>query len=230
MNFFNLNKNGITVYYNAYNYYFSIPLIGSTTYSFAGMSPITVNGLSNFATGFAALPARVVPCFKENTKILTNNGYKYVQNLRKGDLIKTLNNNYKPIYLIAKGEIIHNASQEKIKNQLYKCSQKHYPEIFEDLIMTGCHSILIDDYLTENEKSKTIEINGDTYVTEGKYRLPTCCDEKSEVYEVPGTYTIYHFTLENEDDFMNYGVYANGLLVESCPERNLKRLNMTLIE
>jgi hypothetical protein len=44
-------------------------------------------------------------------------------------------------------------------------------------------------------------------------------------------YTIWHFALENTDDGMNYGVYANGgLLVETCAIRTLKtKSNMTLI-
>jgi hypothetical protein len=44
-------------------------------------------------------------------------------------------------------------------------------------------------------------------------------------------YTIYHFALENDNYYMNYGVYANGLLVETCSKRYLTELsNMELIE
>jgi len=36
--------------------------------------------------------------------------------------------------------------------------------------------------------------------------------------------------LENDDYYMNYGIYANGLLVESCSKRYLKEeSNMELI-
>jgi len=34
-------------------------------------------------------------CFKENTKILTNKGYQLIQNLKKGDLVKTLKYGFK---------------------------------------------------------------------------------------------------------------------------------------
>jgi hypothetical protein len=168
-------------------------------------------------------------CFKEGTTILTIDGYKPIQDLRKGDLIKTLQNGYLPIDMIGKREIYHQASTERIKDQLYKCSNKHYPEIFEDLIITGCHSILVDSFANEEERNKTIEVNGDTYVTDDRYRLPACADSRSTVYEIPGTYTIYHFALEHENYYFNYGVYANGLLVESCSKRMLKELsNMTI--
>ena len=76
-----------------------------------------------------------------------------------------------------------------------------------------------------------IEVYGNIYVTDRKYRLPACADPRASIYETPGTYTIYHLALENEDYDMNYGVYANGLLVETCSKRYLKELsNMTLIE
>jgi hypothetical protein len=51
------------------------------------------------------------------------------------------------------------------------------------------------------------------------------------VYETPGTYTIYHLALEHDDYYYNYGIYANGLLVETCSKRYLQELaNMELIE
>lgn len=136
---------------------------------------------------------------------------------------------YLPIYMIGKREIYHEASTERIKNQLYTCSKEKYPEIFEDVIITGCHSILVFPFANEEERTKTIEVNGDTYVTDGLYRLPACADSRASVYEKPGTYTIYHFSLENDNYYSNYGVYANGLVVESCSKRMLKEIsNMTI--
>jgi hypothetical protein len=77
---------------------------------------------------------------------------------------------------------------------------------------------------------KVIEVNGGIYLTNDKLRLPACVDERATVYETPGNYTIYHLALENDDYYANYGIYANGLLVETCSKRYLKELsNMTLI-
>jgi hypothetical protein len=177
------------------------------------------------------IPPRIA-CFKEGSKILTNNGYISVQNLRKGDLIKTSTLGFKPIYMIGKRNIYHSASKERIKNQLYKCSRPNYPEVFDPLILTGCHSILVDNFIDQEEENKSTEINnGLVCITDGKYRLPVCVDKRASVYETPGNYTIYHFALENDDYFMNYGIYANGLLVETCSKRYLKELsNMEIIE
>ena len=172
------------------------------------------------------------PCFKEDTKILTDQGYKLIQDLRKGDLVKTLLHGFKPIDLIGKRDIFHSASKERVKEQLYKCSKDHFVEVFEPLILTGCHSILVDEFVSQEQREKSIEINnGRLFITDNKYRLPACVDLRTQVYEIEGTYTIYHLALENNDYLMNYGIYANGLLVESCSKRYLKELsNMELIE
>ena len=196
-------------------------------------SVFTNSSLRSVAAGpgiYYSTPSSFV-CFKEDTKILTNNGYIAVQDLRKGDLVKTLNHGYKAISMIGKREIYHECLEERIKDQLYKCTKESYPEIFEPLVMTGCHSILVEDFASEEQREKVIEVNGDTYLTDDKYRLPVCADERVSVYETAGIYAIYHMALENDDYYMNYGIYANGLLVETCSKRYLKELsNMALIE
>ena len=194
-------------------------------------SIITESGnklLTSFFTNTQAIAPIV--CFKEDSKILTDKGYVSVQNLRKGDLVKTLLNGFVPVYIIGKKTIHHGAFTERIKDQLYVCSKEEYPEVFEELVITGCHSILVDDFKSDEEKRKADEVNGRTCVTDNKYRLPACVDKRTRVYETRGDYTIYHFALENDDYFMNYGVYANGLLVETCSKRYLKELsNMELL-
>ena len=198
----------------------TIASIKNTTYLFSIDSNIYSYYLST-----------LLVCFKEGTRILTSKGYVPIEQLRKGDFVETLLDGFVPVAMIGKKEIDHPVSEERIKNQLYRCSQAQYPELTEDLILTGCHSILVDQYANEKERNRTIEVNGDTYVTDRKYRLPACADERASVYEVPGKHTIYHVALENEDYFMNYGIYANGLLVESCSKRFLKEIaNMKLLE
>ena len=169
------------------------------------------------------------PCFNKDSKILSNNGYIPIQNLRKGDLIKTISNGFLPVDMIGYREIANTICDERIKDKLYVCSENEYPEVFEDLIITGCHSILVDNF-EEGQRDKTIEINGDAYVTNGKYRLPACVDSRAKPYEKEGNFTIYHIALENDDYYTNYGIYANGLLVETTSKRYLKELsNMTLL-
>jgi hypothetical protein len=57
------------------------------------------------------------------------------------------------------------------------------------------------------------------------YRLPACIDERTTVYKSTGMFKIWHFALENENYYHNYGIWANGLLVETCSKRYLKELS-----
>ena len=179
-----------------------------------------------------------VPCFGENTRILCFNTdtfeeeYMNIKNIRRGTLVKTLRNGYVPVDMIGKTTMVNNFEKnERHKNRLYKCTKREYPEMTnDDLILTGCHCILVDKFKSEEERMKTIEVNRKIYITDNKYRLPACVDKRAQIYERSGDFTIYHFALENDDYYMNYGVYANGLLVETSSKRYMRELsNMELI-
>ena len=186
----------------------------------------TYNQCNQQGQAFGSFTINVVssPCFKEGTRILTNTGYKCIQELRKGDLIQTLKNGCLPIECIGVSPFNHTLHKERIKDQLYICSPHQYPELIEDLVITGCHSLLVN-CLTQEQGEKTIEDFGCIFETDGKPRLMAYLDEKAKVYEIPGTYKIYHLALQNENYTGNYGIYANGLLVESCSIRYLKELS-----
>jgi len=207
----------LLIYYNQGRYSYTFGL----AFSYNGGDLIT-----DF-TDITSLTPHVAPvdiaCFKEGAKILTDRGYKSIEQLKCGDMVQTALSGYKAIVMIGKKEMGHIATTERIENQLYVCSQKEY-SIMEDLVLTGCHSILVDEF-QEEQREKTIELLGDIYITENKYRLPACLDKRALVYEPAGTYTIYHLALENDDYYMNYGIYANGLLVESCSKRYLKEIS-----
>jgi hypothetical protein len=84
--------------------------------------------------------------------------------------------------------------------------------------------------MTDEQKEKTKEQLGQIFITENKYRLMAYLDERAEPWNSEGTYTIWHMALENEDVRMNYGVWSNGLLVETCSINYMKNWSdMTLI-
>ena len=169
-------------------------------------------------------------CFKRDSQILTDKGYIPIQYLRIGDLVKTVSNGYVPIHMLGKRDMYHVAASNRINDQLYVCTSDAYPEVFEPLVLTGCHSVLVKTFANDTERKRTIEVNGNTYVTDRHYRLPVCVDERAKVYDKRGIHTIYHISLENIDYYMNYGIYANGLLVETCSKRFLKELsNMEIL-
>jgi hypothetical protein len=156
--------------------------------------------------------------------------YVPIQNLRKGDFVKTAKDGFKKVEMIGTSTISNPGNSERTENRLYICKKENYPELKEDLIITGHHSILVD-HLTSIQKEKTVTALGDTYITGNKYRLMAFIDERALPWESEGTYNVWHLALENENIYNNYGIYANGgLLVETTSIRFLKDLsNMKII-
>ena len=172
-------------------------------------------------------------CFLEGTTVLCflegKEQYVPVEKLTKGTLVKTLRDGYKMVELIAKEEMSNPGTDERIEQRLYKCSTSRYPELTSDLYLTGCHSILVDT-ITSDERAQLVKHLDRIFVTDKKYRLITCVDERAEPWNSEGTYTVWHFALEHENAKMNYGVFVNGgLLVESCSKHVLiNKSNMVL--
>jgi hypothetical protein len=64
---------------------------------------------------------------------------------------------------------------------------------------------------------------GKLFITNTKYRLIACVDQRAEPLASEGVFPIWHLALENENEKMNYGIYVNGgLLVETCSIDTLK--------
>jgi hypothetical protein len=197
---------------------------GPNNISFSPSSPNPP--VSSILTPVTGIVNPITPCFKEGTKILCLiddiEVYVPIQNIRKGFLIKTFTSGYKPVYMIGHRKIYNPDDDLRSKNRLYKCTNKAYPTIFEDLVLTGCHSILVDG-LTPEQEEQTRQDVGKLYITEAKYRLFTYLDEKAETYDSEGLYEIWHLALENDDYYMNYGIWANGLLVETTSKSFMEK-------
>jgi hypothetical protein len=176
------------------------------------------------AAGFTVV---TLICFKEDTKILCLVDYEEVyipiQHIKKGTLVKYLNNDnethsYLPVELIGSSTIYNPDNELRYPNRLFRCTKENYPELTEDLIITGCHSILVD-HLTEEQQDATIEVLGKIKITGQKYRLMSYLDDRATPFEKEGLHKIWHLSLQNDDIYSNHGIYANGLLVETCSKR-----------
>ena len=197
----------------------------------SSQSVVYANGDLLDSSGFYNMyPA--ITCFLEGTRILSFiNGeetYVRIEDLRKGDLVKTIRDGYKKIELIAKGIVMNPGNDERIENRLYKCSPANYSELKNDLYITGCHSILVNT-LTEVQRAKINKLLGKLFITDRKYRLMAFLDERAEPWKSEGHYTIWHLALENTNERTNYGIYAEGLLVETCFTQYLRKSNMTIV-
>jgi len=175
-----------------------------------------------------------VPCFLEGTTILRlldgKETYCPVETLRPGTPIITLTGVPKKIVAIGHMTIQNPGTTDRTEQRLYKCIPEKYPELKTDLFLTGGHSILVQA-ITGDQRTNIIDYLDRLYITEGHYRLPAFLDERADPLASEGTFSVWHFALEHDNICMNYGVYANGLLVETCPINYLKNIsNMTLIE
>ena len=232
------------------NYVYSLD--GGANYNSSSQttSPITITGLSNrtnyslvlkalngIGPGTPSSPLSLYyMCFLEGTKILCFNSesqqeeYRPIESLRKGDLVKTFSNGYKPVDTIGTSKIYNPANNMRSLNRLYRCSKENYPSLTDDLVITGCHSILVKD-ITEEERATLLDLQGKIYVTEKNYRLIAAADKKATPYEQEGFFNIWHLALEHPEYTFNYGVYANGLLVESSSMRMMREMSgMDLIQ
>lgn len=181
--------------------------------------------------GSADLPT--VPCFLEGSKILCKvdgvEQYVAVETIRPGTLVKTSRDGFQPVKLIGSRSMVNVGGDERHKDSLYHCTKANYPELTEDLTITGCHAILVD-HITDVQRQGIIKTLERVFVTDKKYRLPACVDERAAVVQTAGTFTVWHFALEHADIKMNYGVYAQGLLVESSPIWHMNTKNYNLVQ
>jgi len=160
-------------------------------------------------------------CFNEGTKILCLNNkeeeYIPIENLKKGDIVKSYKHGYRKIDLIGKNYLFNNP--DNFSHCMYKMIKTDTNELTEDLIVTGGHSILVDK-LGKNKKLNKQLFNGQTLKIDNKYLMLAAASAQFEKVMGNDKYTYYHFVLENNgDDEERFGVWANGVLTET-PSKN----------
>jgi hypothetical protein len=173
-------------------------------------------------------------CYNFDTKILCLNDsleeeYIPIQNLKSGDVVKTYLHGYQRIDLIGKISFTNNPSQW---NQcMYKMEKTEENGLLEDLIVTGGHSILLDEF-TESEKENLnkLGVKEYAYKIDDKYLLLVSASDKFIKLTGSNIYTCYHFVLEtNGNDDKQFGIWANGILTETTSKNYFKTQNYTLL-
>lgn len=133
-------------------------------------------------------------CLFEGTRILTYNGYRPIENLKKGDKVMVLQNGYfipKPIKWI--GKHVHNIdSNNKLSSSPVRIKKSAIAENVpnRDLLITPGHSIFINDLLIESLKLA----NGKTIYQDYSFNIVK----------------YYHIKLDK-----HYIMNAEGVLLES---------------
>lgn len=197
--------------------------------------------ISNTASNVLGDP----PCFNEGTKILCCNKnlqeeYISIENLKKGDLVKTYKHGYRKIDLIGKNVMINNPDNPK--KCMYKMIKTDKNCLLEDLIVTGGHSILVDDTMLVDKTNKnhkvyskylllssrlkdSIKLTNKNHKVDGKYLLLSSRSKDFIKLTNKKLYTYWHLTLESNDDNQRFGIWANGLLTETTYKNSFIKNN-----
>ena len=160
-------------------------------------------------------------CFNEGTKILCFNKnlqeeYISIENLKKGDLVKTYKHGYRRIDLIGKNVMVNNPDNSK--KCMYKMVKTDKNCLLEDLIITGGHSILVDDPILLGKTKKIHKVDD-------KYLLLSSISKDFIKLTNNNLYTYWHLTLESDDDNQRFGIWANGLLTETTYKNSFIKHN-----
>jgi hypothetical protein len=176
---------------------------------------VVSNDLENELT--VTLQFSDISCFNEGTKILClkhkKDKYVPIEQLRKGDIVKTYKYGYRRIDLIGKNCLWNNP--ENFSHCMYKMEKTEKNGLLEDLIVTGGHSILVDD-LGECKEYNEQLFHGTIPMIENKYLLLAAASNEFVQITDSNKYTYYHLVLENNDeDDERFGIWANGILTET---------------
>ncbi len=171
-------------------------------------------------------------CYNEGTQILCINSvgeeeYRAIENIRVGHLVKTYKHGAKAVTHIGKGEMINSRT-----NPIY-CMYKlpKTGDMIDDLIVLGGHSILVDKYDSEEQEKDTVSTMGRVGKIEDKYLLLAKSSPLFTKMPEGEKHTYYHLVLDNTgNEFVHYGIWANGVLSESCSEAVFKAHNLTPLE
>ena len=203
-----------------------------------GNNPATTNRgvvVNNTSYGWFNSITNILPisnpsCFNEGTKILCLNKnleeeYIPIENLRKGDLVKSYKHGYRKIDLIGKNPMINNP--DKFNECMYKMEKTEENGLLDDLIVTGGHAILVHDLgICKEENDKILG----TIMIDDKYLLLSAVSKEFVKLENTNLYTYYHFILENNgNDDERFGVWANGILTETPSKNQFNNHKYTLL-
>lgn len=223
---------------------YQIDTAGGITYSTNGTvflptgSSISYNTIAGPASNLANTgvfqfsgDGTVNNCFLEGTKLYAHvhdkDLYVNIEDLRSGDIVNTYLHGKKAIKFIGKDTLFNNPDK-------WNGCLKKFPksgDMIDDLYVTGAHSLLVDE-LSEKESDGIMAIYGTTdRKIDDKFMLNAWVSEKAEPVLAAEFFTIYHVVLEHDDDEdKKYGIWANGVLVESqCEKRFLKGTHEELL-
>jgi hypothetical protein len=205
--------------------------VGSTAITASQAGNVNYNAATNVLQTQTITKLADPICFNEGTMILCLNKnfqeeYVPVNDLRRGDIVKTYKHGFRKIELVGKCHMVNNPNKHSCC--MYKMVRNDHNGLIDDLTVTGGHSILvnnIDQYKEENER-----LLGGTHKIDDKYLLVAAACPDFVKLENTDNYTYYHFILENNgNDEERFGVWSNGILSETPSKKQFLQNNNLII-
>jgi len=138
-----------------------------------------------------------------------------VQNLKPGMMVKTGDGLFRPVDKIGSRSLTNPTGSARVAERLYTLKKTDHPSLTADLTVTGNRSVLAHT-VTDADRRQMIAVHGRITVADKKFCVPCVADAKAQPAAVTGAVTIYNFSLVCPGRVTSYGVYANGLLVDSA--------------
>ncbi len=151
-------------------------------------------------------------CLSEDTEILTDNGFRVVGNVRKGEMIATLN----PLT----NQMVYAPVSKEIKSK-YSGEMVHFKSKRMDLLTTPNHSILFDTSGTNKKRENWQMDRADTFCsinTRSRKGMSTFTwdGEKTKAIEIPRIYSRNGKQANNVFDAESFMEFMGWYLSEGC--------------
>ena len=157
-------------------------------------------------------------CVHETTDFLcyvdNEESYINIKDIKPGFLVKTYNEGYVKVKHIFKQKCF-NSEKNTIK-KFFVMDKSKNDLLTKDLIITGSHSVLLDN-LTEEQYNK-MKLSKTKYIkVHDKYKLLAFFNEDFVGKTDKSEERVYLLVLEADDDHKVYGAYVNGgMIIETC--------------
>ena len=192
--------------------------LGASTSTYNDDGEVARTNLTNIQGTNWTISDSGLACVHETTDFLcyVNNEEKYIniKDIKPGFLVKTYEEGYVKVKHIFKQRCFNS-----VKNRMSKffvMNKSKNDLLTKDLIITGGHSILVDE-LTEEQHNK-MKSTGIKYLSiYDKYKLVTFFNEDFVGKTDKSEERVYLLVLEADDDHKVYGAYVNGgMIIETC--------------
>lgn len=139
-----------------------------------------------------------------------------VESLRPGDMVKTLNNGFMPVRVTS--FITLSTPYAEDYGCLYQMSNPY-------ICLASRQCTLVDE-ISDEIRLAIIQKVGYYNLADGMNKIPAFLDPRFSAIVQTQDLNVWYFSLEAEDGAQTYGIYANGILVESVSLSAFRSIGM----